>query len=184
MVFGSSINPAIFFGRTMVFIDGESFFEGCKANGRKIDNVNFSLMLHQMKSSSRHIVRACYYSAPAANANDPRHKLQDKLRKEQLFEVILGGAVGVHGQLRQKGVDVRLGVDMVRHAANHVFDVAVLVAGDEDFVPAVKAVKDFGRQVELIYFEDRTSDRLIESADIRRPINDWIWSQWVPSGTK
>ena len=47
----------------------------------------------------------------------------------------------------EKRVDTRLVADLIHHAANSNFDAAVLVSGDDDFVPAVDAVNALGKQV-------------------------------------
>jgi len=47
----------------------------------------------------------------------------------------------------EKRVDTRLVADLIHYAANGAFDVAVLVSGDEDFVPAVEAARELGKQV-------------------------------------
>lgn len=47
----------------------------------------------------------------------------------------------------EKRVDTRLVADLIQLAANDAFDAAVLVSGDEDFVPAVEAVSALGKQV-------------------------------------
>jgi hypothetical protein len=47
----------------------------------------------------------------------------------------------------EKRVDTRLVADLIHFAAIGAFDAAVLVSGDDDFVPAVEAVNALGRQV-------------------------------------
>src|SRR5258705_6411584 len=47
----------------------------------------------------------------------------------------------------EERVDTRLVADLIQLAANDAFDAAVLVSGDEDFVPAVEAVNALGKQV-------------------------------------
>ena len=47
----------------------------------------------------------------------------------------------------EKRVDTRLVADLIHYAANGVYDAAVLVSGDDDFVPAVEAVSLLGKQV-------------------------------------
>jgi hypothetical protein len=47
----------------------------------------------------------------------------------------------------EKRVDTRLVADLIHYAAIGAFDAAVLVSGDDDFVPAVEAVNALGRQV-------------------------------------
>jgi NYN domain-containing protein len=47
----------------------------------------------------------------------------------------------------EKRVDTRIVADLIQYAAIGAFDAAVLVSGDDDFVPAVEAVNALGRQV-------------------------------------
>src|SRR5262245_910533 len=47
----------------------------------------------------------------------------------------------------EKRVDTRLVADLLQYAANGAFDAAVLVSGDDDFVPAVEAVNALGKRV-------------------------------------
>ena len=47
----------------------------------------------------------------------------------------------------EKRVDTRLVADLIQYAANGAYDAAVLVSGDDDFVPAVEAVNAIGKQV-------------------------------------
>jgi hypothetical protein len=47
----------------------------------------------------------------------------------------------------EKRVDTRLVADLIHYAANAAYDAAVLVSGDDDFVPAVEAVNALGKQV-------------------------------------
>lgn len=47
----------------------------------------------------------------------------------------------------EKRVDTRLVADLIHYAANGAYDAAVLVSGDDDFVPAVEAVGALGKQV-------------------------------------
>lgn len=47
----------------------------------------------------------------------------------------------------QKGVDVRLAIDMLAKAHRGEYDAAVLISGDNDFVDLVTAVKEMGKHV-------------------------------------
>jgi uncharacterized LabA/DUF88 family protein len=66
----------------------------------------------------------------------------------------------------QKGVDLRLGVDLLAHATRRMYDVAVLVSGDGDFVDAVNAAKELGKHVELVTFAAGRSMALARAADL------------------
>src|SRR5204863_492692 len=47
----------------------------------------------------------------------------------------------------EKRVDTRLVADLIHYAAHGAYDAAVLISGDDDFVPAVEAVNALGKQV-------------------------------------
>jgi uncharacterized LabA/DUF88 family protein len=47
----------------------------------------------------------------------------------------------------EKRVDSRMVAELIHFAANGTYDAAVLVSGDDDFVPAVEAVNALGKQV-------------------------------------
>ncbi len=68
----------------------------------------------------------------------------------------------------QKGVDVLLSVDLVKLSSSNKIDKAVLVSGDSDFVPAVRASKDAGVIVELFYSKGQNiSNELHQICDDR-----------------
>jgi uncharacterized LabA/DUF88 family protein len=66
----------------------------------------------------------------------------------------------------EKGVDIQLATDIITHSFKNNYDVAVLVAGDNDYVGALQAVKDNGKNVEVALFgKERTSRQLRVAAD-------------------
>jgi NYN domain-containing protein len=54
---------------------------------------------------------------------------------------------------REKGVDVDLATDLLE--LKDIYDVAVIVSGDQDYVPAVRKVKDKGKHVVNVSFLKR-----------------------------
>jgi uncharacterized LabA/DUF88 family protein len=79
------------------------------------------------------------------------------------------GRFGVDGQ--QKGVDLRIGLDLVTHARNGAADVFILVSGDDDLTEAVEEAQVHGVQVILLAVpnaDDRPhgiSRHLVRAAD-------------------
>ena len=61
--------------------------------------------------------------------------------------------------------DIHLAVDMVKLAYNDAYDIAILVSSDGDFVPAIQAVKEKGKNVENIGFENKFSYHLQQTCD-------------------
>jgi uncharacterized LabA/DUF88 family protein len=61
--------------------------------------------------------------------------------------------------------DINMAVDMVERACGNNYDIAVVVSGDGDFVPAVKAVQRKDKIVKNVYFEHSSSRNLKEHCD-------------------
>jgi uncharacterized LabA/DUF88 family protein len=140
----------------MVFIDGSNFYHAlkqCRGNAR----IDFTYMIQQIVGPTRVLVRTYYYNAPVNAAEVPdQYKKQQQffasLNALDYFELKLGRlAHRPGGKMCEKGVDVRLAVDMVAFAAKNLYDVAVLISADGDFADAVQYVKDMGKHVEVAY---------------------------------
>jgi len=58
----------------------------------------------------------------------------------------------------EKGVDVALAVDALQIGLGNTIDIAVLVTGDGDFVPLVRALNKQGVRVLVAYFKFETQD--------------------------
>jgi len=161
--------------RVAIFIDGSNFYK-CKESelpGRTFDYAEFRDLL----TADRDLVRVYYYNAPLDPSFDKQkykeqQKFFDYLRHLDYFEVKLGKLVRRGGRYAQKGVDVRLAVDMVGFAASDLYDVAVLVSGDGDFADAVQHVKNLGKHVENAFFNTGRSRDLSGKADRFVLLND------------
>ena len=53
----------------------------------------------------------------------------------------------------EKAVDVKMAVDLLQ--LRNIYDTAIIVSGDQDFVPAVKVIKDSGKRVINVCFLTR-----------------------------
>jgi len=65
----------------------------------------------------------------------------------------------------QKGVDVSLATDVLRHAWQETCDICIIVSGDEDYKDAVDCAKDKGVKVWVASFKHCLSANLRRSAD-------------------
>lgn len=73
----------------------------------------------------------------------------------------------------QKGVDMRIGLDMANYAANRSVDLLALVTNDTDCVPAMKYVRRAGLQVALICVPGCSpAQELVSHCDFKRTI---VW---------
>ena len=78
---------------------------------------------------------------------EPEHEKFERLQALDRVHVALGKIVGK--DRRQKGVDVRLAVDMMTHAFRGKIGRVTLFAGDSDFTPLVQALVSEGLHVTL-----------------------------------
>jgi len=191
MEIGSS-SPSISYRSFMIFIDGGYLRNGIKEKFGH-EKIDFSGLPWIFANKARwgtiqmEFTRIYYYDAIVDfRDNQEKYKEQDSyfenLRKIDNYEVKLGRLIKTSKEdgYRQKGVDVLLAIDMISKAHLNHYDIALLLAGDDDYLDMVKSIKDFtGKRVYGAYFERNASKRLIDSFDKRIPITQDIINQIV-----
>lgn len=81
---------------------------------------------------------------------------------------------------RSKAVDISLAVDMLHHAQADHYDVAVLLAGDGDYIPLIRAVKRLGKLVWVGFFDAPTHPDMFVVPDWYTTMDDWLLRAWRP----
>jgi uncharacterized LabA/DUF88 family protein len=90
----------------------------------------------------------------------------------------------------QKGVDLRIGLDLVMHARNQAVDVMFLVSGDDDLTEAVEEVQGHGIPVILLAAPDKegrphaVSKHLLREADGIVTIRPDVIDMYVQARTR
>jgi uncharacterized LabA/DUF88 family protein len=84
---------------------------------------------------------------------------------------------------RSKRVDLTLATDMLTHAHRKNYDIAVLVGGDEDYVPLVEAVKAEGRRVALWALKSGLSAALLKAVDHYWDIGELLFRESTNGGS-
>jgi len=59
----------------------------------------------------------------------------------------------------EKGIDVAMAIDILQIGLDEIMDVAILITGDGDFVPLVRALMKRGMAVVVAYFEYEEKER-------------------------
>jgi uncharacterized LabA/DUF88 family protein len=163
--------------RVMVFIDGSNMYHSLKAFFNRTD-IELGKFCNKLVGKRR-LVRIYYYNARVGRKEEPEryaHQRQffDSVSAIPYTEVRLGRLVYANwpnSPPYEKGIDVQLATDMLTHAYKNNYDTAVLVAGDNDFVSALQAVKDNGKHIEVALFgKEETSRELRRVADMVTPI--------------
>ena len=167
--------------RVAVFIDGSNFYHALKQRFKRA-SLDFARLVRVLVGK-RELVRAYYYNAPYDRKHPKAREQQqffDMLRKTPYLELQLGRLQPKRGTTVQKGVDVKLAVQMIDFAYHDTYDTAILVSGDSDFVPAVQFVKDLGKHVELAVVEGQPCFHLEGACDRLIIVdNAFLKSCWV-----
>jgi len=98
---------------------------------------------------SRDLLRMYWYDAAKDGVFSDEHKRIGLLPGVK----VRLGRMSYNGE--QKGVDLKLGLDLVGVARNRSADVAYLLSGDDDLAEAVEAAQDLGMKVVLLGIENQ-----------------------------
>ena len=159
--------------RLAIFLDGGYLHELRRSEFRRVE-VDFALLAERIRdriagdtAEPLDTLRAYYYDCPPYRSEPPTteesrrfasyRRFADALRDHPRFEV-REGRLRVTGRrpdgspiFRQQQVDLLLGLDLALLSARGRITHAALVAGDGDFLPAVRAAKQEGVTVWLFH---------------------------------
>ncbi len=160
---------------TILFVDSENFFNKIEdiLEANNLDKTKFNLSLLDFEKLFKEplkdfsISKKIFYTAKIEfHPETPRKSnelinFQRKLRNtllRQKFEFIIAGRVRgqkVNGKLifKEKGVDVRIAVDLISLACDSKLKTAIICSSDSDLQPAVKEVRRRGIEVIYLGFE-------------------------------
>lgn len=142
--------------RAAFFVDGSNFFKHCEKLQIYAYQLKWDELLQDL-AMGRGIEYAYYYDAPKHQDQVPEQAARQQqffsiLRQIPWMEIRLGRLerrTDKRGfdRLIEKGVDVRIAVDMVIGAMRNRYDVAYLLSADGDFSYVVREVIGLGKEV-------------------------------------
>lgn len=161
--------------RVAVFIDGSNLHYKLRDLGiRNLIYFGYG-EFSQWLAGDRDLIAKTYYVG-VVRAKETDKKGQE-LRKNQLrlfnhlsskkqgFHIERGYIMHNDGAFYEKGVDVKLAVDILIGAYENIYDTAILVSSDTDLIPAIEKVRLLGKKVEYIGFSHKPSFGLIKNAN-------------------
>lgn len=183
---GSSATPV--YRRVMIFIDG-GYLRKSITDIFHHDKIDFNRLVHDIRGNFSgpgvaEVIRTFYYDANV----DPKEDMKkhdefapyfENVRGCPFYEVKLARLVKDGKGYKQKGVDVLLAIDMIKKAYEDQYDFAIIIAGDDDFVDVVQAVKDTGKRVIGFFFENSISKRLLDAFDHRVKITPQMADHFI-----
>jgi uncharacterized LabA/DUF88 family protein len=162
-------------GRTILFIDNSTVFQGQLTAGWRIDYKK----LHAYLEREGEIWQAFFFDSMGDPSNPQQANVYRFIKNEMRYEVYLFelGSKTVRcpscGTVRtiavEKGVDVALATKLLVLANARAFDTAILVAADKDYLETVRVVKGSGLRVEIVAWK-HTISKEMENESSRAPI--------------
>jgi len=165
--------------KAFVFIDGNNFYFKLKELISKLDK-RLSLLEFGFRKFSEWLVKPnklieirYYIGAIKRQANNSKseklyadqQKLIGKLQQQNIF-IELGQLIQHPDKTyHEKGVDVRIAVEMIRFARQDKYDQAYLLSSDTDLLPAIEEVQAFGKTVQYVGIPKGQSFGLSKVAD-------------------
>lgn len=160
--------------KAAIFIDGGYLNRVLKNNfnGFDIDYLKFCNFACELLRAER--LRTYYYNCMPIKRKDNDldekryqgvQKFFAKLKRLPRFEVKLGRLQLIGNQFRQKMIDVLMSLDIVNMCFDKQISHVILIAGDADFVPAIKKAKDCGAIVHLFYHSSSAHNELLDEID-------------------
>ena len=158
--------------KVMIFIDGSNLYYGMVDNFGENIRIDFEKFIECLLKyeQERELVRVYYYNVPVdikdgKDKYESQQRFLSRLAYIPNFEVKLGRLVRRGDKRVEKGVDVKLAVDMLDFAYHNLYDIAILVSGDGDFASVIEKVKNQGKHVENAYFFSGRSFQLQKVCD-------------------
>ena len=158
--------------RVAIFIDGSNFYHSSKKLN-VVDRINFQKLISEL-TGDRELVRVFYYNSSLDISVNPKiywkqQKFFNVLKNIQKVKVILCKQRKVVRDEKidyeVKGDDTHLVSDLVGEAYENLYDVAIIVSGDEDFVSPIKRVRKLGKKIENAWFSSSSSFNLRNACD-------------------
>jgi len=162
--------------RAVVFIDN-GYLSKILKKYFKEPNIDYSVFSDNICGECERL-RTYVYDCMPYQSNPPtpdertryskKNRFLNSLEKSPRVEVKLGKLqkIWVDGKykFKQKMVDVLLSVDLVKLSWSKQIQDAIIVAGDRDYVPALKASKDAG-VLTKIYYKQPVHDEILSICD-------------------
>ncbi len=165
--------------KTAVLIDGSNFYHRlkkcCIQRSSFFDYRRFLNFLLQIDDSLEYVG---YYVGLVQKKSGELKSERLYAAQQSLFynlrvflpaiRVVYGHIQNTHGIFQEKGVDVRLALDVYRLAREQEFKKIILLSSDADLLPAVELAQQVGCVVEYVGLHNHLSQALLRNCRRKR----------------
>jgi uncharacterized LabA/DUF88 family protein len=164
--------------RMFAYIDGSNFYRNLKQLNCASINFNFRGFIKNFVLE-KNLIGIRYYIGQIITTDDDKKSFELYKHQQLLFENLKKqGIYIIKGRIRQlgniyteKGVDVRIGIDLVEGAYENRYDTALLISSDGDLAPALEMLTRKNKRVEVVGFKHKPSYALIQKANVYHSVD-------------
>lgn len=137
--------------------------------------INFQKLIKEL-TGDKLLVNVFYYVAPLDIKVDEEkywshQRFLDKLRQIPKFKVVLCTLKKIRTNDRKyiyvvKGDDVKISNTLIMGAVDNLYDTAIIISGDEDFIDSISIVRTrYKKKIGNAYFSKSSSSNLRKACD-------------------
>lgn len=154
--------------KNLVIFDGSNFYHGVKRISPEthLTNFDYKKLVKMITASNKSTIEYCVGEI----RQNPRDKKSIKLYanqqalfyklEKQNIEIKKGYMLKNDGVFHEKGVDVRIAIDIVKGALKNEFDRCFVISSDTDIIPAILEAKADGKEIVYVGFGNFVSRAL------------------------
>ena len=168
--------------RVEIFIDAGNFHHSTKNARKRGFEVDLRKIINELSGDRE--VKTFYYIGlldPDYNLEkyEEQKQLIENLKKIHNFKVVLCDMrktkMGNEVKYEIKGDDIYLAHDLLLGAFDNLYEVAIIVSGDADFIPVINTLrKRFKKKIGNAYFRRTSSFKLRKACDFSVNLNKLI----------
>jgi len=143
--------------RAIIFIDHANLFYNIESLQIRIDYKKFKEIL----TRSDHLVGAFMYMGIPEQVFPKKQRFLKYLSSQGYVIQARPIKVIAEGKKMQKGLDIFIYRDIVELADEDIYDKAILVSGDSDFIEIVRKLRELEKAIEIWSFKRSLSHELL-----------------------
>ena len=157
--------------RILAIIDGSNFYHGCKHLCPKIHltNFNYRKLIEKLTNQKKITTLYCVGEIKRENNNQKSEKMYAQQQslfyslEKQNIQIFKGFMLKSDGKFHEKGVDVRIAVEVIKGALKNEYDKCILFTSDTDILPAIIEAIKVKKKITYVGFENKLSRAMMRN---------------------
>lgn len=172
--------------KLILFVDASNLYHSIKQLNINPNSIDYHKLFSTIAGVEQPVVR--FYTAPKRYEQGQKQRAAqqsffESLKKNPNLTIHLGTLQIIRGTnnltFKEKGVDVKIAVDLITLAEKDNYDIAILLSGDADLVPAVENVRERGKRVINAYFAKSSGKELRDKSNSAFRINEELLKKYI-----